>query len=272
MKIKERLKGIVPNDCLVSLSDRFQVIGDIAIISLNPALTPYKNEIAQAVLSSGKNIHTVLNKTSKLHGEKRVAGFEFLAGRDNTITIHKEFEFRFKLDIRTVFFNGCLGYERMRIAEQVEEGERVLLPFAGVGPFAIHLASHGARVIAIEKSREACRYLQENARLNRVDKMIETINADAFQMAMFLKKDFHRAVIPAPYGRDDILETVLPLVKPGGLLHIYAFKKLQQIETLKMGYEGLGLEVLFSRRCGNVATSVSRWVFDLAKKRDDRNP
>lgn len=266
MKIKERLKGTVPDDCLSSLSDRFQVIGDIAIISLDQSLTPYKKEIAQAVLSSHKSIHTVLNKTSKLHGEERVAGFELLAGRDSTITTHTEFGFLYKLDLRTVFFTGSLGYERMRIAEQVKGGEEVLLPFAGVGPFAVQLAARGARVIAIEKSREACRYLQENAHLNRVDEMIDAINADAFQMARFLKRDFHRAVIPAPYGREDILETALPLVKPGGMLHIYAFKKRQQIEQLKRRYEELGLNVLLSRRCGNVAPGVSRWVFDLAKK------
>lgn len=265
MKIKERLKGTVPDDCLSSLSDRFQVIGDIAIISLDQSLAPYKKEIAQAVLSSQKSIHTVLNKTSKLHGEERVAGFEHLAGRDCTITTHKEFGFRYNLDLRTVFFSGSLGYERMRIAKQVKDGEKVLLPFAGVGPFAVQLAARGARVIAIEKSREACRYLQENAHLNRVDQMIDTINADAFQVAGFLKEDFHRAVIPAPYGREGILETVLPLLKPGGLLHIYAFKKREQIEPLKIRYEELGLEVLLSRRCGNVAPGVSRWVFDLAK-------
>ncbi len=265
MKIKERLTGAMPKDCLERLSDRFQVIGDIAIISLDPSLAPYKKTVAQAVLSSGKSIHTVLNKTSKLHGDERVAGFEFLAGRDNTVTTHREFGFLYDLDVSTVFFSSRLGYERMRIARQVKPREDVLLPFAGVGPFAVHLAARGARVLAIEKNREACRYLRKNARLNRVDKMIAIVNADAFQMARFLRTDYHRAVIPAPYGRDDILETALPLVRPGGRLHIYTFKKRQQIELLSKGYEDLGLEVIRSRRCGNVAPGVSRWVFDLAK-------
>jgi hypothetical protein len=35
--------------------------------------------------------------------------------------------------------------------------------------------------------------------------MITIINADAFHMAKLLQKDFHRAVIPAPYGADGIL-------------------------------------------------------------------
>jgi len=265
MRLTEKLQGVVPEECLGKLSDRFHVIGNIAILSLVPELLAYKKEIAGAVLSSGKSIHTVLNKTSKLQGERRVAGFELLAGVGNTVTTHKEFGFLYRLDVASVFFNSHLGYERMRVAAKVVAGEDVLLPFSGVGPFAIPLAASGAHVLALEKSREACLYLAENAWRNRVDKNIAIVNADAFNMAKLIRKDFHRAVIPAPYGADGILETVLPLVKSEGRLHFYTFKKLHQIVPLKKSYEDLGLEVLLCRRCGNVAPGVSRWVFDLMK-------
>ena len=265
MRLTEKLQGVVPGECLGRLSDRFHVIGNIAILSLAPELASYKKVIAGAVLSSGKSIHTVLNKTTKLQGERRVAGFELLAGSSNTDTVHREFGFLYRLDVTRVFFNSHLAHERMRVSAQVMEGEDVLVPFSGVGPFAIPLAARGAHVVALEKNREACLYLAENARLNRVDKMVAIINADAFQMAKLLRKDFHRAVIPAPYGEDGILETVLTLVKSGGRLHFYTFKKLHQIEPLKKSYEDLGLEVMQARRCGNVAPAVSRWVFDLAK-------
>lgn len=265
MRLKEKLQGLVPEECLSRLSDRFHVIGNIAILSLPPELEPYKNVIAGTVFSSGKNIHTVLNKTSKLQGDRRVAGFEHLAGCDNTVTMHKEFGFLYRLDVATVFWSSRLAYERMRVAAAVMAGEDVLLPFAGVGPFAVPLADRGAHVLALEKSREACFYLAENARRNCVESMITIINADAFRMARMLRKDFDRAVIPAPYGADGILEMVLPLVKSRGCLHFYTFKKRHQIEPLKKSYEDLGLVVKLCRRCGNVAPGVSRWVFDLAK-------
>jgi tRNA (guanine37-N1)-methyltransferase len=265
MRLKEKLHGVVPEGCQSLLSNRFHVIGNIAILTLPPELAGYKKEIAQAVLSSGKSIHTVLNKTTKLQGERRVAGFQLLAGVGNTITTHKEFGFLYRLDVANVFFNSHLGYERMRVASAVLAGEDVLLPFAGVGPFAVPLAAQGAHVLALEKSRDACLYLAKNARLNRVERMIAIINADAFHMAKLLRKDFHRAVIPAPYGADWILETVLPLVKSKGSLHLYTFKMLHQIGPLKKSYEDLGLEVMQARRCGNVAPGISRWVFDLAK-------
>jgi tRNA (guanine37-N1)-methyltransferase len=265
MRLTEKLQGVVPEKCLGRLSDGFHVIGDIAILSLAPELFSYKNEIAGAVLSSCNSIHTVLNKTTKLQGERRVAGFELLAGCGNTVTTHKEFGFLYRLDVASVFFSSRLGYERMRVAAKIVAGEDVLLPFSGVGPFAVPLAARGAHVLALEKSREACRYLAENARLNRVDEKIAIINADAFHMAKLLRKDFHRAVIPAPYGAEGILETILPLVKSRGSLHFYTFKKRHQIEPLKKSYEDLGLVVMQARRCGNVAPGVSRWVFDLVK-------
>jgi tRNA (guanine37-N1)-methyltransferase len=265
MRLKEKLQGLVPEEYMGKLSNRFHVIGNIAVLSLAPELEPYKKEIGDAVFSSGKNIHTVLNKTSKLQGDRRVAGFEALAGSGDTVTMHKEFGFLYHLDVATVFWSSRLGYERMRVAAEVMDGEDVLLPFSGVGPFAVPLAARGAHVLALEKSREACLYLAENARRNRVEKQITIINADAFHMAEWIRKDFHRAVIPAPYGADGILETVLPLVKSRGCLHFYTFKKRQQIEPLKKRYEDLGLEVMQARRCGNVAPGVSRWVFDLRK-------
>ena len=144
-------------------------------------------------------------------------------------------------------------------------GERALVPFAGVGPFAIPIAARKAEVMAVEKSREACRWLAENARLNGVEERMTVLNADAKHMAQMLKPEFDRAVIPAPYGMDWILETVSSKVKTGGMLHFYTFKKRCQIEEVIEGYEGMGLEVLFYRKCGNVAPAVSRWAFDMLK-------
>ena len=71
--------------------------------------------------------------------------------------------------------------------------------------------------------------------------------------------------MPTPYGMDRSLETALQMVKAGGWLHFYTFKKRDQIDGLRKSYEDLGLEVMQCRRCGNVAPGVSRWVFDMVK-------
>ena len=84
------------------------------MLSLAPELEDYKMEIATALLEQCNHIHTVLNKTSRLEGERRVARLEVLAGVRSTITTHKEFGFIYHLDVARVFFNSRLGSERMR--------------------------------------------------------------------------------------------------------------------------------------------------------------
>lgn len=243
---------------------QFHLIGNVAVLSIPPELEGQKEEIARALVSRNKSIRTVLNKTSKLEGERRVASFEVLAGGE-TVTLHKEYGFTYRLDVGKVFFNSRLGYERQRIAALVNAGELVLVPFCGVGPFAVPMAARGARVVALEKSREACRWLEENARRNNVKDNLMVLKADAFRIPEMLKPSFDRSVIPAPYGMDGILPVVCEVVRKGGRVHFYTFKKREQIEGLKEEYRRLGLDVEVCRRCGNVAPGVSRWAFDMVK-------
>ncbi len=267
MRLRERLKGIIPEDDLARLSNRFHVVGDIAIVSVPPEIEIYKMEIAKTIVSGHRNIRTVLNKVSKIDGDRRVASFEMLAG-NKTVTLHREFGFVYRLDVRKVFFNSHLGYERRRVAQKVKSGERVLIPFAGVGPFAVPVAANCARVVAIESNSEACKWLVENASLNRVENNIDLIRGDALSVANLLNfKDlkFDRAIIPTPYGMDQILDILLPLVKKGCTIHFYTFKKKHQIDGLIAKYENEGLNVEFHRSCGNVAPGVCRWVFDMVK-------
>ncbi len=265
MRLKERLAGILPEEKLVLLSSRFHVIGDIAILSLDSELDRYKRDIASALLDQCRGIHTVFQKVTPLQGERRTFCLEFLAGKRSSVTVHRESGFRYHLDVAEVFFNSHLGYERMRVAGQVRAGEEVLVLFAGVGPFAIPPAARGARVVALEKSGKACGWLAVNAQENRVDERVAIINADVFSVASLLKRRFDRAIVPTPYGMDRIVDFLPPMVKRGGFIHFYTFKKAQQIEGLVRSYEDLGLEVLQCRRCGNVAPLVSRWAFDMQR-------
>lgn len=267
MQLRERLKEIIPEDDLTRLSNRFNIVGDIAIVSIPPELEIYKMDIAKTMVSGHRNIKTVLNKLSKLEGNRRVAGYEILAGNE-TITVHKEFGFRYMLDLREVFFNSHLGYERRRVALKVKPGERVIVPFCGVGPYVVPVAAAGARVVAIESNSEACKWLAENTSLNRVEDNVDLIKGDALGVADLLNLrhlKFDRAIIPTPYGVDRALDILSPLVKNKGAIHFYTFRKKHQIDGLIAKYETSGLDVEFYRSCGNVAPGVSRWVFDLIK-------
>lgn len=237
-------------------------IGDTVIVSLPDEVD--KRSIADAILRERKNVRRVLNKVSKVEGDHRVPEYEVIAG-SGTVVTYKESGFIYRFDIAKTFFSARLGYERQRIAGLVAPGESVLIPFCGVGPFAIPIAARGCRVLAADVNRHACRWLAENARSNGVDGDIDILRASAALLPSLLHIAFDRAVIPTPYGMDDILGTLAPIVRDGGTLHFYTFRKKHQIEGLIGQYERMGLDVEHYRPCGNVAPGVSRWAFDLRK-------
>jgi len=264
MGLKEQLRDTLPGEALSSLSDRFDIIGEIAVLSLPEELSPYRHIIADAVISRRRTIRTVLNKISRLEGSNRTAHYEILAGSD-TVTVHKEYDFSYRLDVSTVFYNPRLASERRRVTGQVCPGERVLVPFCGVGPYVIPAAAHGATVVAIEQNPEACRWLRENVVLNGVEDQVTLITGDTFDTSRLPAGVFDRAIIPTPYGMDSIFDLIAPRVKPGGMIHFYTFCNQNQADVRGEKFTMSGFDRIVQRRCGNVAPGISRWVYDLRK-------
>ena len=291
VSLRDSMRGIVEEPLLQLVPKRFDYIGNVAVISIPPELAAYKKVIASKLFSVRGNTQAVLNKVSKLEGEHRIADFEVLLG-ESTETIHRENGYIYKLDIKKVFFNPRLYSERKRVTSKIKSGERIIIPFAGVGPFVLPAAGKGARVYAIEINPEACACLKENIRINRLEEQITVIQED-FENA-FLNENiihtenglsawarprngkteglqipesgFDRAIVPTPYGMDHFLERISKLVKKGGYIHFYTFKAESQIPGLIDEYKRMGLEVEFYRRAGNVAPGICRWGFDLIKK------
>jgi len=274
--LRDAMKGIVKEPLLPRVPKRFDYIGDIAIISIPPELGAYREAIVSKILSMRGNTRAVLNKVSKLEGERRVAHFELLSG-ESAETFHRENGYTYKMDVRKVFFNPRLYWERARVASKVLPGESILIPFAGVGPFVLPSAGKRTAVCAIEINPDACACLKENIRLNKLERQVTVIQGDAdfilshpgsleaegFEVP---ENGFDRAIVPTPYGMDHFLVKVSEHIKKGGHIHFYTFKTESQIPELVEEYRRMDLEVEFYRRTGNVAPGVSRWVFDLVKK------
>jgi tRNA (guanine37-N1)-methyltransferase len=264
MRLRELLAGVIPEDALARFPGRFDVIGDIAIVSIPPELADYKTIIAEKILELRRNVYTVLNKVQKVGSEARTATYEVIAG-NTTVTRYREFGFRYRFDVTKVFFTSHLAHERRRVAEQVEPGEHVLVPFCGVGPFAIPAAARGARVVAIERNGEAFAYLRENIALNHVGKNITAILGDARDTSLLHGSRFDRIIIPTPYGMDTILDTLTPFAGQEGMIHFYTFRAKNEIPALVEEFGKKGFDLTYRNACGNVAPGISRWVFDLVR-------
>lgn len=263
MSLHDLLENSISPEKLSLLPGGFEVIGDIAIIHIPEPLDAEKYLIAKVLVSRSKNIKTVLRKTRKINGSQRVAGFEILLG-DSTTTIHRENGCIYHLDIEKTYFSGKLYFERSRIAEMVHDNEDILVLFCGVGPFLIPIAKkRKVNITGLDNNPDACEYLKKNARLNGVDTGI--VLGDANSLNNLFKKRFDRIVMPTPYGQDSFLNIAGDVLKPGGIVHFYTFKKDFEVPHFKRLLDEMGWQIEFFRDCGDVAPRVKRYVFDLRK-------
>ena len=193
-------------------------LGDIVIIDEDDPQRA--REIADAVMASDLPCETVLNRASPIEGELRVREWDVLAG-DGTETVHREYGHEFRLDVAAVYFSPRLATERRRVVEQVREGETVIDMFAGVGPYAIPMATRGATVVACDLNEVAIEYLRENAVRNGVDDRITPIAGDVREVAEKYAGVADRLVMNLPHSADEFLDVAVALAGDSCVIHYY---------------------------------------------------
>ena len=210
---------------LVRVPTSYDVVGDIAILDIPEELKHAQELIAKAVFEVHPNVKVVAKKTGPIFGEFRVRGAEIIAGESRTITIHKEYGCRYKVDISKVYFSPRLATEHKRVASQVKPGETIIDMFAGVGPFSILIAKTMPieKIYAIDKNPDAFELLKENINLNKVQDHIIPILGDAKEIVETkLKGQIDRVIMDLPHAAFEFLNSSIIAIKPvGGIIHYY---------------------------------------------------
>jgi len=235
---------------------RHDLIGGIAVL-LEPGAGA---DGAELLLGSRPSIHTVLAPEGPVEGEFRTRRFTVLAGKPTTRTRYTEYGLRFEIDLSLAYFSPRLSSERQRALGLMEDGERVLDMFAGVGPFAITLAAKAGVVYAADINPGAVGLMMENISLNRVGNVLPLL-ADAARLPGILPGGFDRVVMNLPFGAAGFLDAALALCRPGGTIHLYAM----------VGEEGALASVIREKSCRVLGERVvhtyspAEWlaVFDL---------
>jgi tRNA (guanine37-N1)-methyltransferase len=214
---EELIKESPPAEIL-GFAPAYEQIGDIVIID---RYEPHAQRVAEVLLRQNK-IKTVLQAETSISGEYRTRGLSILAGERRTETIYKENGCRYLLDLAKVYFTPRLATERLRVANQVHNGDTVVDMFAGVGPFSILIAKRfpGARVIAIDKNPDAVYYLKENVKLNKV-RNVEIMEGDAREEVRGISGADH-VIMNLPHSGLEFMEAALQIIKNGGVIHFYA--------------------------------------------------
>jgi methyltransferase (EC 2.1.1.-) len=213
----ERHEGQTTPADLLDFDPTYERLGDLALLEEDGDRA---ERAAEAIVASDVPVERVLNRASEVRGRERVREWDLLAGED-TETVHREYGHEFLLDPRTVFFSPRLATERHRVTGQVTTGERAVDMFAGVGPFAVPMATRGAEVLAVDVNPDAVTYLRENARRNDVADRITALEGDVRAVADEYEGWADRLVMNLPHSADDFLDTALRLAGDDVVLHYY---------------------------------------------------
>src|SRR2546428_308075 len=203
----------------------FDVVGDITLLELDSELAAYETIIAAGIMGAHPNVRSVFAKSGEVSGAERIRPLRYIAGENRTHTIHKEYGCLFKVDLSKAFFSPRLSTEHQRVAQMVENGERVVDMFAGVGPFSILIAKKvgDVRVEAIDANPQAVELLQENVRSNKVESKVHPHLGNAREVIRKeLTQSASRVIMNHPSASKDFIKEACDALHPtGGLIHYY---------------------------------------------------
>lgn len=260
------LEGIVP--------ERWELIGDIAIVHLDPRCIPYKGLIGKTYAEI-LGVKTVCADVRGVSGEFRRPSMDIIYGTETESVILQN-GIRYSFDVTKVMFASGNTEERMRMRRLDCEGETVVDMFAGIGYFTLPLAkfSGARRVFACEKNPESYRFLVRNVYLNEVQDVVVPILSDNRDLAGTHFAD--RILMGYVQTTSEFIPKALGMLKPNGLIHYHDtfyvneyMERIKEIFDEACGPDGYVVEAV--REVKSFAPSVSHYVADIRITPSRRN-
>lgn len=239
LKISNGLKSEFPDEPWEEISLKFDQIGSISLLRIDPEITTeeFRKRIGQLIIQTHPKIETAVNKLDITSGIERIYPIEHLSGVRNYKSWHREYGVYIKVDLEKAYFNPRLAEEHRRLSLEIKKGERVLDLFTGVGPFALHCAKAvECQVYAIDINPYAITCLKESIQRNKLMGEIFPIIGDSSNI-LKINKSFDRIIINLPGKAIDYLELAVNLVRKNGFIDFYQFidkvkSPIQFIESL----------------------------------------
>jgi tRNA wybutosine-synthesizing protein 2 len=172
VRVRARVARSVGVEAAARLPVGFQRLGRVLVLTLPEGLRPHFPVIGRA-WRDVLGVEAVLRRSGEVGGELRIPRYELIAG-DSTETEVVEHGIRYRFDAARILFARGNREERHRAGLLTRPHDVVVDLFAGIGYFALPAAvqGHASAVWAVEKNPSAFGYLVENARRNRVDRIV----------------------------------------------------------------------------------------------------
>jgi len=265
--MEDFLQGKIPPEKMEDFKKSFDIIGDVVILEIPEDLEEEKYLIGEAALKFTKR-RSVYRKKSAIKGVIRTRELEHLAGKDDSETIHREYDSRIMLDVKEVYFSPRLATERRIIGDEVQDGEVIIDMFTGVGPFAINIARRpklkGITIYAVDINPAAIHYLNENINLNKVQSTVKPLLGDVGKVLKDLDVQADRIIMNLPGTAFEFLPVAVEHLKPGGTLNYYQFSRdfEDPVERVKKAAYPRQVEVLDMRKVKSRSPGVWHMAID----------
>jgi tRNA wybutosine-synthesizing protein 2 len=270
-RILAALRGL-PAPVLSVLPHKWEHVGDILILRLDPLCLPHRGEIGRAY-AEVLGARTVCIDTCGVVGDLRRPSMEVIHGA-RTESVRLENGILYGFDVTEVMFASGNNAERRRMAELDCRGETVVDMFAGIGYFTLPLARFAGpdRVFACEKNPDSYRFLLENIGRNGVGDTVIPILADNRDLSG--RRFADRILMGYLQRTAAFLPKALSMIRDGGIIHYH--------DTLPVRTHAEDIGELFSASCGpdgyeveslrevkSFAPSVSHYVADVRIRHTD---
>ena len=216
----------------------FDVLGNIVVVKFSrEEKLKDKKKWAERFLKEHKNVSTVLEKLGKFSGRLRTQSTKFLKGTKTKEALYRENGCEFRFNVDSCYFSPRLSSERKEVAGKVKKGERVLVMFGGVAPFAVVVGklSRAEKIVSVEIGKECNKYAKINVKRNKLDSKVEIVNGDVKKVIGKGKKvnqKFDRIVMARPNLKDSFLKEAFSLSKKGTRIYYYDFCRVDEIESV----------------------------------------
>jgi len=250
----------------------YDVVGNIAIIKFDRTISvSAKKKFALDYLNKHSSVRTVLEKVGKFSGRLRTLTTRYLAGEKTLEALYRENGCEFRFNVETCYFSPRLSEERKNIAKLVKKGERVLVMFAGVGPFPIIIAknSRAHEVYSVELGKDCSKYAVENVKRNKLIGKVHVIAGDVRRVVPKISGKFDRIVMTRPNLEDSFLDVAFSVSKKGTIIHYYGFyleddvHKMKELILSEASKSGKKVKILRVVKAGDIGARKFRYRADI---------
>ncbi len=253
-----------------SIAKGYDLLGNIAIIDADRVTAA---KVARIIMGMHRQVETVLRKEGAVKGRYRTRKYEFVLGKRNYMARYNENGASFSFDVRKTFFSPRLAYERKRVVELSEDGEKVIVMFAGVGPFAIEIGKKNKNsvVVAIELNKASYRYMKGNIVANGAFNVVPVLGDAAIPLRSYM--DFaDRIVMPFPSDPYRFAKAAFAMAGRRCIIHYYVFAEdggVGETDRLKelAAEEDRGFRLIGRRVARPYSARISEIAIDFELKR-----